>query len=99
MKSRFFANISHELRTPITLILAPLAEFIKNNSLTNQQEKQLTTIQSNALKFTKNGSIQIMVAQVGQDLVIKIKDSGKGISAEDLPYIFNPPVETLHCNV
>ena len=171
MKSRFFANISHELRTPITLILAPLSEFIKNNPLTDHQKKQLSTIQSNgrnllnlvnevldlskleankltlnlsstkipqfiervvanfesaaavkgiefqfisflqknvvapfdqkklekilnnllsnALKFTKTGSIQIMVAQVEQDLVIKIKDSGKGIPEEDLPYIFD----------
>ena len=172
IKSQFFANISHELRTPITLILAPLAQFIKENKLNDKQTQQLVRIQnngknllqlvnevldlskleanklvlnlsptripqfiervvanfesaaqvkdiefqfmsflqnnivaqfdksklekilnnllSNALKFTpSNGSIQIMVAQVEQNLVIKVKDSGKGISQEDLPHIFD----------
>ena len=172
IKSQFFANISHELRTPITLILAPLAQFLKKEGLSNDYKKELQPIYqngksllslvnevldlskleankleldlsptkipqfiepvvanfesaakvkgieyqfmsflqknvvaqfdqrklekilnnllSNALKFTpKNGTIQIVVGQMDNHLIIKVKNSGKGISKEDLPHVFD----------
>ena len=45
----------------------------------------------NALKFTpEDGCIGIQCRRVGQSVVAEVKDSGKGIAAEDLVRIFNP---------
>jgi len=50
MKMRFFINISHEFRTPLTLILSPLQEIIERNT-DKWQHSQLIHVQKNANKL------------------------------------------------
>lgn len=47
MKSRFFANITHEFRTPLTLILAPTEQMISANPDPGSH-RRLLTIEQNA---------------------------------------------------
>jgi NO-binding membrane sensor protein with MHYT domain/CheY-like chemotaxis protein len=45
---------------------------------------------SNAVKFTPNGGmVQVMLGRDGQDVVIRVADSGIGIEPEFLPYVFD----------
>ncbi|HTJ47838.1 MAG TPA: two-component regulator propeller domain-containing protein [Cyclobacteriaceae bacterium] len=50
MKIKFFTNVSHEFRTPLTLILTPLEKLLKQVSDQNQQS-QFLLIQRNAKRL------------------------------------------------
>ncbi len=46
-KINFFTNITHEIRTPLTLIKMPLDKLIAEKNYTPESEKDLLTIQTN----------------------------------------------------
>jgi PAS domain S-box-containing protein len=53
-KTTFFSNISHEFRTPITLILGPVAELrTRTPALDEYAQKELDVIQRNGLRLAK----------------------------------------------
>ncbi len=54
-KTVFFSNISHEFRTPITLMLGPLEELLQKNvsGLANEERQHLETTHRNALRLLK----------------------------------------------
>lgn len=48
MKLKFFTNISHEFRTPLTLLSWPLKRLLNSKNLVSEQRDQLDTIKRNA---------------------------------------------------
>jgi signal transduction histidine kinase len=52
-KTAFFSNISHEFRTPLTLMLGPLEELMAENNLSAEQVDQISATHRNALRLLK----------------------------------------------
>lgn len=52
-KSYFFTNLTHELRTPITLILGPIKHILQKGGLGQENTKSLTIAQRNAKQLLK----------------------------------------------
>lgn len=53
LKSRFFANVSHEFRTPVSLILGPISTILKRNKLENRDFTLLQLAKQNCNNLLK----------------------------------------------
>ncbi|ALM48180.1 hypothetical protein AMR72_04275 [Flavobacterium psychrophilum] len=52
-KTAFFSNISHEFRTPLTLMLGPLEELLQRENLNEEDKETINTTHRNALRLLK----------------------------------------------
>jgi signal transduction histidine kinase/DNA-binding response OmpR family regulator len=77
-KSRFFANIAHEFRTPLTLILGPSEQIIQESSATQivdnaqmirQNASKLLTLTNQLLDLSKLESGMIKLQPVHADFI------------------------------
>ena len=48
-----------------------------------------TNLVGNALKFTEKGKIEVAIHDIGRDIECSVSDTGRGISKEDLPKVFD----------
>ncbi len=92
-KLRFFTNISHEFRTPLSMIIAPLNELVKNENkdLNRSVLKKIGLVQKNANRLLKlvNQLIEFRKVEVGK---VKIEAAEQDIVAF-LKEIYQPFTE------
>ena len=70
----FYANISHDLRTPLTLILAPLDTLLGAAGLDARERRSLETIQRNALQLRRliDQLLDVEKIQAGRVEIVRV---------------------------
>lgn len=53
MKTRFFTNITHELRSPLSLIISPVDKLLETGELPDHLEQPLVTVRRNARQILR----------------------------------------------
>jgi signal transduction histidine kinase len=76
-------NLHLEAQTPLVHGAEVIADVIC-------LERMLSNVIQNAIKYTDAGAIYIRLLNEGDDLVVEIEDTGRGIEPEELPKIFLP---------
>ncbi len=91
VKSRFFANISHEFRTPLTLVMGPIKDVLKNTEaaedknrlqLAYQNAERLLQLINQLLDLSKLEANKMELLAVEQNLPAMLK--GIAMSFESL---------------
>ncbi|KJF43563.1 hypothetical protein LH29_10575 [Draconibacterium sediminis] len=109
LKMKFFTNVTHEFRTPLTLIMSPLDYILRKNNYEQDTQEHLDIIKRNAvrLKILIDQIIDFRKLELGKttycpvslDLIKFCSDiySSFGIYAKDrsIEYIFQAPKQDM----
>lgn len=105
IKTNFFSNITHEFRTPLTLIIEPLRQYLKNPKktalskveLAKNNSERLLTLVNQLLDLSKLESKKMTLELKKGDFlefVAPIMASFKGLAAQKgIRFIYNTPNE------
>ncbi|MCD8043246.1 MAG: substrate-binding domain-containing protein [Tannerellaceae bacterium] len=108
-KLQFFTNISHEIRTPITLIIGPLNKLLNSHKVDPGMQEDMLLIKRNAdrlyrivnqiLDFRRidNDKMKLVLREIDLiTLCMEVFDYFRGIAEEkQISYEFRPELKTL----
>lgn len=89
MKIKFFTNVSHEFRTPLTLILTPIEKILRNTTDPAQQTqfqmiyrnaKRLLNLVNQLLDFRKMEAQEVKLTLSEGDVIKFVKDTAHSFS-------------------
>ncbi|WCT11069.1 hybrid sensor histidine kinase/response regulator transcription factor [Mucilaginibacter jinjuensis] len=108
MKIKFFTNVSHEFRTPLSLILSPIEQLIKINEKPEQQQqlqmikrngRRLLNLVNQLLDFRKMEFKELKLSLTRGDIVAFVKEISCSFTdiaqQKNLRYVFDSEIETL----
>lgn len=96
-KSQFFSNASHELRTPVTLILGPLREVLDhdNEMLSAPVRERLEMVRRSALRLHKlvNSILDFASIEAGR-LLVRPEPTDVGMLTSEIASLFRSAIES-----
>ena len=105
LKSKFFANISHEFRTPLTLISGPLEKRLETKKLSQTDQKDFEMMQRNSkrllnlvdqlldLSKLEVGKYQLQISEGNLGYFLKTLAEAFVFSAEENQIVYGTKVD------
>lgn len=93
-KTTFFSNISHEFRTPLTLILDPVSELRRAEGVDDAMRNELDMVWRNGLRLTKlvNALLDFSRIEAGRTQA-NYREVDLGTFTADLASVFRSAIE------
>ncbi|WP_138502133.1 ATP-binding protein [Nostoc sp. PA-18-2419] len=98
-KTLFFSNVSHEFRTPLTLILAPVQDALSDsvNPLTSSQRERLELAHRYSLRLLKLVNILLDFSRIEADrLKANYEPTDLSIYTAELASVFRSAIENAN---
>ncbi|WP_428330412.1 two-component regulator propeller domain-containing protein [Mucilaginibacter sp.] len=109
MKIKFFTNVSHEFRTPLSLIMAPVDKILKQISepeiqrqllLVNRNAKRLLNLVNQLLDFRKMEYQELKLHERNGDIVGFIKDLSYAFTdvadQKNIQFVFDTEIASFY---
>ena len=110
MKIKFFTNVSHEFRTPLSLIMAPIdkvlklihdAEIKKQLEFANRNARRLLNMVNQLLDFRKMEFHELKLHVEDGEIVSFISDVAYSFNdigeKKNISFVFDSEIDELHC--
>lgn len=108
LKTKFFTNVSHEFRTPVSLIISPIEKLVKLEDdpgkkshliLVHKNARRLLNLVNQLLDFRKVDTQSLHVQNAEGDILAQIQDYAQSFQdmaeSKKIEYIINIPTDSI----